>query len=352
MTRDDLLLILSALDEPIFLVRANRQISLMNRAAEHLFGLGLTGRDFVHAIRDPDALKCVEAGLSGAASTAAVITLPFPVRTIYRITSVHLESGGMDAKAIVTLADISHIHEAEQMRSDFVANVSHELRSPLTALAGGIETLKGAARNDAQARDRFLAIMEREAARMNRLVGDLLSLSRVEVNAHMRPSTPVDLRSVVEKAVAALDAHARALNRAIRLDRGEGEFIVPGDEDELTQVFHNLLDNALKYAQENTEVNVSIAHAGDVPGLGGRAVAVAVADRGPGIAPEHMPRLTERFYRVDDGRSREKGGTGLGLAIVKHVLNRHRGRLMIESVEGVGSTFRVCLPLAATAKGG
>lgn len=351
MSQDDLLLILSALTEPIFLVRASRKISLANRAAEELFGDGLVGRDFVHAIRDPDALKCVDAALAGELVADAQITLAVPERTVFRISAMCLYgASGVDARAVVTLHDISHIQEAEQMRSDFVANVSHELRSPLTALVGGIETLKGAARDDDAARGRFLDIMAREAARMNRLVGDLLSLSRVEVNAHRRPSREVNILAIVEKVIATLETQAGAEGRKINLERRDGEYEVPGDEDELTQVFHNLIDNALKYSRENSEVRVSVVNRERVAGVTGPAVAIAVGDQGPGIAAEHIPRLTERFYRVDNSRSREKGGTGLGLAIVKHVLNRHRGRLVIESTQGVGSTFTVCLPRAAPAK--
>ncbi len=346
MKKDDLPVILNALVEPVFLVNSSRQITLANAAAEELFGEELAGEDFVHAIRHPDALKCVVAALEGQATSEAIMSLPVPVRATYKISSVRLERGdGAEAEAVVSLNDISHVLEAEQMRSDFVANVSHELRSPLTALSGGIETLKGAAKNDAEARERFLDIMGREAARMNRLIGDLLSLSRVEVNEHVRPSGRVDVLAVVEKVVDTLETRSVAGKKPIRLQSTPGNWEVPGDTDELTQVFQNLIDNALKYSRENTEVEVSLSRSGKLAGLSGPALKVEVKDQGEGIPAEHIPRLTERFYRVDDSRSREKGGTGLGLAIVKHILNRHRGRLLIESEKGKGSTFTACLPL-------
>lgn len=346
MNRDDLVVILNALVEPVFLVGADRQITLANAAAENLFGEGLVGKDFVHAIRHPDAVQCVETVLADEGASEAVISLPTPVRATYRLSSVRLDGGDtVQAQAVVSLNDISHVLEAEQMRSDFVANVSHELRSPLTALSGGIETLKGAAKNDPAARERFLEIMEREAARMNRLVGDLLSLSRVEINEHVRPSGRVNVLAAVERVIAALEARSGAKKKLISLQKPDGDWDIPGDEDELTQVFQNLIDNALKYSRENSEVQVSVSQLDQFANMSGPTLMVEVKDQGEGIPAEHIPRLTERFYRVDDSRSREKGGTGLGLAIVKHILNRHRGRLLIESEKGVGSTFTVCLPL-------
>lgn len=230
MKREDLLVILNALVEPVFLINANREITLANKPAQTLFGEGLTGRDFVHAIRNPDALKCVDEALAGRTSCDAVISLPAPVRATYKISSVPLDgSVGADGEIVVSLNDISHVLEAEQMRSDFVANVSHELRSPLTALVGGIETLKGAAKDDPTARQRFLDIMEREAARMDRLVGDLLSLSRVEINEHVRPSERVDVVPVVERVVTALETRKGAGRQPIKLDVAAGAYAVPGD---------------------------------------------------------------------------------------------------------------------------
>jgi two-component system phosphate regulon sensor histidine kinase PhoR len=222
--------------------------------------------------------------------------------------------------------------------------MSHELRSPLAALKGGIDILKGSARDDPKARARFLELMDSEATRMDRLIGDLLSLSAVEFNERVRPAEPVDLDAIVAGAVAALEARYRTAKNRIRFKREAGDWRVPGHEDELTQVFHNLIDNALKYGKPDGEVTISMARVDEVTGISGPAIEVSVHDRGEGIPAQHIPRLTERFYRVDAGRSREKGGTGPGLAIVKHIVNRHRGRLLIVSEPGEGSTFTVCLP--------
>lgn len=351
MNDDDLTTILNALTEPVFLVNTDRRITMANVAAEELFGGELTGRNLVHAIRHPDALDSVEEVLHGKTRSEAVISMSGPVRTTYKVSVVRLDNGeDAEGGAVLGLHDISHVLEAEQMRSDFVANVSHELRSPLSALSGGIETLQGAARNDPEAQVRFLGIMEHEAARMNRLIDDLLSLTSVEVNERVRPSGKVNLRAIVERAIAALETQSKASKKPIRLEMPNGECAVLGDEDELTQVFHNLIDNALKYSRDNSEVIVTIGERDQVTGLAGPATTVAVTDQSDGIPAEHIPRITERFYRVDTSRSREKGGTGLGLAIVKHILNRHRGRLLVDSEKDVGSTFTVCLPQDAPAQ--
>lgn len=245
---------------------------------------------------------------------------------------------------LLTFHDLSQARRIEEMRADFVANASHELRTPLAALSGFIETLKGPARDDAVARERFLNIMESQATRMARLIDDLLSLSRIELNAHLRPDKPVDLLSVVRQVIDALQTLARDRGVEVSISPPSEPLIVPGDRDELIRVFENLIENALKYGASGKRVEVTLARAGedtDKP-----EAVVAVRDHGPGIAAEHLPRLTERFYRVDVAGSRAQGGTGLGLALVKHVLNRHRGRLSIESRLGDGATFTVRLPLS------
>ncbi|RMD88657.1 MAG: two-component sensor histidine kinase, partial [Alphaproteobacteria bacterium] len=245
---------------------------------------------------------------------------------------------------LVAAEDVSHLSDVAQQRRDFVANVSHELRTPLTALLGFIETLQGPARDDPAARARFLATMAREAERMNRLVCDLLSLSRVEAEERIRPTDPVDLAAVLGEVRAALAPAAEEAGATLDLALPEGRVTVPGDADQLMQVFLNLVENAIRYGGRRVEV---IMHPpAPEPMLRGEAVCVEVIDNGEGIAPEHVPRLTERFYRVDSHRSREMGGTGLGLAIVKHIVSRHRGRLRIASKPGEGSRFSVYLPVS------
>jgi two-component system phosphate regulon sensor histidine kinase PhoR len=248
---------------------------------------------------------------------------------------------------MLTFHDITAIKRSEQMRADFVANASHELRTPLSTLIGFIETLRGPARDDPAARDRFLAIMEEQAGRMSRLINDLLSLSRIELDEHTLPAGQVDLLAVVRAVVDTLEMQADAKNMKIVLQAPEALPPVTGDPDQLTQVFQNLVDNAIKYARAGTEVTVS---ATGPDGQRRGHVSVAVRDCGDGIARNHLPRLTERFYRVDPARSRALGGTGLGLAIAKHIVSRHRGRLSIDSEVGKGSVFTVTLPAAPAAK--
>ncbi|MDH3264904.1 MAG: ATP-binding protein, partial [Paracoccaceae bacterium] len=232
------------------------------------------------------------------------------------------------------------------------ANVSHELKTPLTALLGFIETLRGSAREDAAARERFLEIMAREAERMNRLVSDLLSLNRVESEERVRPTGRVEMGALLGSVRSALRPLARERGVEIEIAGEAGGIWVPGDGDQLTQVFTNLVENAVKYAASGKLVTLTVAREEREPALRGPAVRVAVIDRGEGFDPAHIPRLTERFYRIDSHRSREQGGTGLGLAIVKHIVNRHRGRLRIESAPGQGSRFTVTLPLAETGTAG
>ena len=248
---------------------------------------------------------------------------------------------------LLTFRDLTAIRRVEEMRVDFVANASHELRTPLAALSGFIETLKGAARNDTAARERFLDIMEAQAKRMARLIDDLLSLSRIELAAHVRPETPVELLPIVRQVIDALQMLARDRGVTVTIDAPKEPLIVSGNRDELTRVFENLVENALKYGASGKRVEITLSRAFTVSG--GEEAVAAVRDYGPGIAAEHLPRLTERFYRVDIAESREQGGTGLGLALVKHIMNRHRGRLTIESRSGEGATFTVRLPMSTGA---
>lgn len=244
---------------------------------------------------------------------------------------------------VMTFHDLTPLRRVEEMRADFVANASHELRTPLAALSGFIETLQGPARDDVAARERFLGIMRSQAARMARLIDDLLSLSRIELNAHLRPNTLVDLAPIVRQVVDGLQPLARERDVEIRIDTPPAPLTVPGDRDELVRAIENLVENALKYGASGKGVDIALSRGAVRDGA--EEARIVVRDYGPGIAPEHLPRLTERFYRVDVAGSRAQGGTGLGLALVKHVLNRHGGRLAIESAAGAGATFTLHLPL-------
>jgi two-component system phosphate regulon sensor histidine kinase PhoR len=261
------------------------------------------------------------------------------------VTPVKLATGG-DGRSdilLMTFNDLSPLRRIEEMRADFIANASHELRTPLAALLGFIETLQGSAKDDPVAREKFLVIMQGQATRMARLIDDLLSLSRIELNVHLPPDTEVDLARIVRQVVDGLQTLARDRDVEIKVTAPGDALIVLGDRDELIRALENLVENALKYGAAGKRIDITLARAQTRAGT--PEARVAVRDYGPGIAPEHLPRLTERFYRVDVADSRAQGGTGLGLALVKHVLNRHGGRLTIESTLGAGATFTMQLPL-------
>ncbi|UWP96895.1 two-component sensor histidine kinase [Aliiroseovarius crassostreae] len=323
-------------------IAADGQICELNGAGQDLFGARALGRLYAAVLRQPVLLARIENALTGELASPVRYLTNEATRDVIYETHV---TPGLQGSVVLSFLDITHKEEAGQMRADFVANVSHELRTPLTALSGFIETLRGPARDDAEARLRFLDIMEQEAGRMNRLVGDLLSLSRVEDMERVRPTDPQSIREILAAAVSMLrpqiDEQDVTLNLSLPQDVDDE---VPGDRDQLLQVFTNLIENAVKYGRKGGIVEIFLETRMDQPGMKGPVLSVTVADQGEGIAAHHIGRLTERFYRVDGHRSREMGGTGLGLAIVKHILNRHRGRLRIESDVGKGSRFIVTLP--------
>jgi two-component system, OmpR family, phosphate regulon sensor histidine kinase PhoR len=334
--------------DPLILLDERRQIVGSNTAAANMVGAPPLPCDLATVLRNPAVLAAADAVLGGESACSVEFTLTAPVERQLRARLARIDRPVLDgAVAVVTLHDITELKRAEQMRADFVANASHELRTPLAALTGFIETLRGPARDDAEAHERFLAIMSGQATRMTRLVEDLLSLSRIELNEHVLPQGRVALAPLLEHVADSLELRAadRGMRIAISLPPDLPD--VQGDHDELAQVFQNLLDNAIKYGRAETEISVGTETSRHPAALGVRGpagfVSLAVRDRGEGIAREHLPRLTERFYRVDTARSREMGGTGLGLAIVKHIVNRHRGFLEIDSTPGEGSVFTVFL---------
>lgn len=336
--------LLEAAPMPLILVRDDERIEAANAAARDIFSLDMAGRHYVTMLRQPQVLGTIEAALHHGTYGEVQVTLAsIAGDSIWLMRTAPLKGG-----VLVSFEDRSSLEHASQMRRDFVANVSHELRTPLTALVGFIQTLRGPARDDVAARDRFLAIMEREANRMNRLVSDLLSLSRVEAQERMCPTTKVDLCAQMHAAIQSLGPAAKERDISVETKGCDAPVIIAGDADQLLQVFSNLAENAIKYGKKGGKVTITMTKLDHAPGLRKPAVRVDVRDQGDGIEAHHIQRLTERFYRVDDHRSREMGGTGLGLAIVKHIVNRHRGRLRIESERGVGSTFSVTLPLATS----
>jgi len=333
--------------DPLLHIASDRTVLAANRAARALFGSGLEDRDLAHVMRQPDVLEAAEAVLAGEPGREVQIQLAGPAERHFAVRLEPLAQAG----ALLLLHDTTQLAKLERMRADFVANASHEIRTPLASLVGFIETLRGPARDDAEARAKFLDIMQDQARRMARLVDDLLSLSRIELREHMPPTGSIDIAMTLAALKTTLDRQAEARRMPIVLDLAAGLPEVIGDRDELTQVFQNLIDNALKYGKPGTEVRVTAGEAAQLPPSfpdpRRRAVAVSVTDTGDGIAREHLSRLTERFYRVDVGRSRDLGGTGLGLAIVKHIVSHHRGALVIDSEVGRGSTFTVYLPVVS-----
>ena len=343
--------VLDSVPDPLLMLDQNGRVVRANLSARLLLGKALRGRDLASVLRNPVVLDAVASVLAGGPAQLVDLSLSDPVERDFAVGVQPLPMRAPDGTtALLSMHDVTSLRRAEQMRADFVANASHELRTPLASLVGFIETLRGPARDDEEARDRFLGIMQEQATRMGRLVGDLLSLSRIELNEHLPPTQAVALDVILDNLAATFELQAARRKMRLQLDYPGDLPRVVGDEDELAQLFQNLIDNALKYGRPGTVVRIAASRPGRTPGGFPRAphgaVAIAVADEGDGIAREHLPRLTERFYRVDPARSKQAGGTGLGLAIVKHIVSRHRGALTIESEVGQGSLFTVFLPAA------
>lgn len=331
--------LLAALPEPVLAIGADDRVVHANAAARALFPTVAAGTPLASHLRAPDVLDAIGAVRHTRQPTQTSWLERVPVERLFEV-HVAPARGERDELVIVYLREVSEARRFERMRVDFITNASHEMRTPLASLLGFIETLQGPARNDEKARGRFLALMREQAQRMARLVDDLLSLSRIEQHLHLRPKTPIDLAQVARHIADTLSPLAADNDVEIVLTM-DAPIIVPGDRDELMRVAENLIENAIKYgASEATDRTVEVL----VRRRGAEAF-LTVRDHGPGIAPEHLPRLTERFYRVDAGQSRAKGGTGLGLALVKHIVARHRGRLMIDSQPANVTTFQVSLPL-------
>jgi two-component system phosphate regulon sensor histidine kinase PhoR len=341
--------LLDAISSPTILVDHRGHVVHANASARGAFGGLRQGQPFSFSVRAPAVVAALDKVLRADNEARAEFSERVPVERSYDVTFRRLGAPGAPESrshgvpfALVMLTETTAARRVEQMRADFVANASHELRTPLASILGFVETLQGAAKDDAQARKSFLGIMEVQARRMSRLIDDLLSLSKIEMTAHIPPAGKVDLALALRSVRDALGGLARDRGVAIEMTIPEGDWNVPGDRDELVRVFENLIENAIKYGQSGGRAEVTLA--ADTDAALGRVAIVAVRDFGPGIAEEHLPRLTERFYRADIGESRVLGGTGLGLAIVKHIVTRHRGRLSIASRLGDGATFSVTLP--------
>jgi two-component system phosphate regulon sensor histidine kinase PhoR len=330
---------------PVVVVDENLVVLHANAEARHVFSENLQGRSFPKFFRHQTAISEIKNVFAKQQMRSINISLDVPLKRQYRLSITPcLQNQNILQQAVLEFQETTLIERSENMRSEFIANVSHELRSPLATIIGFIETLTDGVA-DASAQVRFLGIMDGEAQRMRRLIDDLLSLANIELREHERLYGKVNVCDVLKDVKASLMPRIRASELTVRLDCLQDLPAVMGDRDQLVQIFNNLLTNAIKYGAEGKYVDLMVkANADGLPG-GGACIEVHVRDYGQGIEAEHLPRLTERFYRVDKGRSRAVGGTGLGLAIVKHIVNRHRGRFFVESEVGKGSLFKVLLPV-------
>jgi two-component system phosphate regulon sensor histidine kinase PhoR len=344
--------LLAHIPDPVILVDRRSLVVEANRAAHGLLPGLKTSHPLSFALRSPDVLDGIDEVLDTGIPLKIEYSERVPTERTFEVhigplqgdtTSIDVQSG-----VVLFFRDLTSARRLEVMRADFVANASHELRTPLASLLGFIETLQGPARNDPKAQERFLEIMRVQAQRMKRLIDDLLSLSRIEMRVHVLPTQPVDLVALARQMVETNAPMAKERGVVIRANMPAHPVRVLGDRDELLRVLENLIENGVKYGESGGAVDVTIDSA--QTGQSGHQVVLSVQDYGPGIAPEHLPRLTERFYRVDVVQSRDKGGTGLGLAIVKHIVNRHRGHLDITSDPGQGACFTVTLPEAPAGK--
>jgi len=342
---DSLPAVVMDLPLPVILIDRGARVLLINRAAQAIFGEVAADTPLSTLIRARRLAEAVDTVLAEGADASVEFTLMRARERRDLVAHLRRLNGRGErgrAAAIILLEDHTRAARIEQMRRDFIANVSHELRTPLASIAGFIETLSGPAAGDPAAQKRFLPIMAAQARRMGRLIDDLMSLNRIEMNEHVRPTGKVDLGALLHETAAAMVPLAEQAGVEIKLDVPKSGFELTGDRDELSQLFTNLIDNAVKYGASGKEVTIALAQ--PEPGRG-RMIGVTVADKGPGIAREHLPRLTERFYQVSDSRTGSGGGgAGLGLSIVKHILSRHRGDLSIRSTPGKGASFTAWLP--------
>jgi len=332
--------IAASLPDPCFILGRDGEVRFANDRAVASFGI-TEGEFLLFRLRQPELLAAFDKVVKGDGAQQVRFEERVPTERSFSAWFAALDDAAAPNTILLVLDDLTAFHATERMRVDFVANASHELRTPLASLAGFVETLQGPARNDPAAQSRFLAIMHEQATRMSRLIDDLLSLSRVELRAHLRPRDRADLIAVLRHVVDTMNPLAKDLGVVIEPDLPAGQAIIHGDRDELIQVFDNLVENACKYGQSGGRVVIRMT----VPERRGPC-SVSIIDFGPGIAAEHLPRLTERFYRIDDDLTRKHRGTGLGLAIVKHIVSRHRARLQIESRPGSGAEFVVHFPEA------
>jgi two-component system phosphate regulon sensor histidine kinase PhoR len=338
--------ILEVFPDPVVLLNSVREVIFQNKAAQEMLSIQID-LNLALSFRDPLFLEMVDDVLNGEKQREFELKISLPVKITLQVTAVAIGSVNQFPETAVMMVfhDVSSESISEKMRRDFVSNLSHELRSPIASLIGFIETLQGPAKDDIASHEQFLNIMGNEAQRMARMIDDLLSLSRVEASERVRPKETVEINGLLDVIGELLLGRAQKRLMVLDFDITPNLPTVQGDRDELMEVFQNLIDNAIKYGKEKTTIKINIISVDHIPEMGGPGVSISIINQGEGIKADQISRLTERFYRVDKGRSREMGGTGLGLAIVKHIINRHRGLLKIESNLNENTIFTVYLPL-------
>lgn len=337
--------ILENLNDPFLLVDKNKKILMANRSATDLFRAKVINKNITDFLLNSETISAINRSIETGNNEAVEYSAGNANKRhfLLRIHPLDYKDSDDGPKLFLGIYDITNIREAEQMRVDFVANVSHELRTPLASILGFVETLQGPAKNDAQASDKFLKIMQDEASRMTRLIEDLLSLSHIERDAHIPPNENISLKKIIESVIETLRMSMEKRNITTSFSTEFNSGNITGDRDQLTQVFQNLIDNAVKYGPQDSNISINL-HSHFDKEEAHKYLEINITNQGAGIAPEHLNRLTERFYRVDTARSRSLGGTGLGLAIVKHIIQRHDGKLQFESELGKNTTVTVLLP--------
>lgn len=339
--------IVQGFPSPLMMIDADRRVVEANRHARDLFGESIVGNDISFYLRQPTALEIVRTAIASGQPEQREIELKSPVERYYTLFANRIDQHDQDGDVsdtspffvVIALQDITKSKVSDRMRVDFIANASHELRTPLSTIIGFVETLNGPAADDKDAQKRFLNIMALEADRMIRVIDDLLSLSRIELGKHVPPRDVVDLQSVASNISQSLQVALHDGGRKLDLEIAPNLPPILGDRDQIIQIFQNLITNSIKYSRSGSTIQLRMETAPN------DQLRLQVIDQGDGISPEHLPRLTERFYRVDTARSRQIGGTGLGLAIVKHIVERHGGEMQIESIVGTGTTISILLPV-------
>ena len=332
---------LNLIQDQIFILNKSKNVVFANAAAKNQFGSKIVANHYASIIRDTNFIEAINNIFENKKNSSVNSEINFPTYQFFKANLYYIEENLFDENftIMVVLQDLTDLLKIEKLKSDFVANVSHELRTPLQSIKLGLETITdGPAKSDNAAKQKFLNIMKNETNRMDQLITDLLTLSKIEQEEHKRPNDKVNIKNIINIVISNLETLSQ--NKKIKISNLiSSDMIVLGDQNKLIEVFYNIIENAIKYSDENKEISVHAEIKDDF-------VEIKIIDQGYGIPKTSLGRVTERFFRIDPEKSKKIGGTGLGLAIVKHLINQHRGELNIKSEINVGSEFEVKLPIA------